>query len=438
MSNEPDKLPYHLETPHKITIYRNGKNPYLYYYFTYNHKMYRGSTGKEDLKSSKDEVFEIFYEVKTGRRREGSRQSSKFGEVCKRFFKYKQENIKKKLSPRTLSEYKRNSSYLLERFSNRDVGTLCFERVYDDYQNWRSKYYKTHQNKRVLTYKRKGKDGKKKEYKGRTLDNVGPVPINRELRLLVSILRYSKDKLGLLDNTTIPPYKILDENSGKRILTDEEFEKLREYMSVNRPYQWSIISFVNSTGCRYPSEIEKITWDCVDWETPCVWIRNRKNPKSGKSVDTPFPLVGEGLRVIQSLWSRDNVPKGPKDKVFVNDKGKFMKNIRKCFKSSLEKCGIENNVCMYSFRHRFTTRMILNNTIPPLMLSKVLGHTSTDMVMKHYQQLDKDSYVKVFQDSMEVYYDKKGEKKNKKNYKPEVKSTNPEPPSYIDLYQQDT
>jgi len=72
------------------------------------------------------------------------------------------------------------------------------------------------------------------------------------------------------------------------------------------------------------------------------------------------------------------------------------------------------------------------------MLSKVLGHTSTDMVMKHYQQLDKDSYVKVFQDSMEVYYDKKKEKKNKKNYKPEVKSTGPEPPSYIDLYQQDT
>ena len=117
MSDEV-KFPYHLTEPHKISLLKNGNNPNIYYYFTYKHKRYRGSTGKNDLKSSIEEVFDIFYEVKTGKRKEGSRVSSKFGEVCKKYLKHKQQDMTKELSPRTLIEYKRNSKFLLEKFQN--------------------------------------------------------------------------------------------------------------------------------------------------------------------------------------------------------------------------------------------------------------------------------------------------------------------------------
>ena len=151
MSDEV-KFPYHLTEPHKISLLKNGNNPNIYYYFSYKHKVYRGSTGKNDLKSSIEEVFDIFYEVKTGKRKEGSRVSSKFGEVCKKYLKHKQQDMTKELSPRTLIEYKRNSKFLLEKFQNSDVETLCSKKVYEGYQEWRRKYYETHKNKKQMTY----------------------------------------------------------------------------------------------------------------------------------------------------------------------------------------------------------------------------------------------------------------------------------------------
>ena len=413
-SQNSDILPHHIPLPNKkrITLYKNGNNENIYYYFTFGKKSYRGSTGKNDLQSSVDEGFRIYSEVSTGKRKYGSKGSNKFEVVCKQYLKHKEEDKRRKLSPRTLIEYKRNSKYLIQKFRGYEIETLCSEKVYETYQKWRSDYYKEHQTKKQIVYKRKGKN-----FKGRILDHVGSVPINRELRLLVSVLRYSKYNLKLLQNVEIPPYTMLEENRGKKILTETEYEKLRHYMTTNSHYNWLIISFINSTGIRYPSELLRITWKDVDWDTPCVWIRNRKNPKSNQPLDTPFPLVGNSLGIIKQLWSRDNISKEPNDPVFVNDKGVQVKNIRKSFKNSLVKCGIDNDVSLYSFRHRFTTRMILCEDIPVVILSKVLGHKSTQMVMKHYEQLDKDNYVKVFQDSRKQYYEKRKEKVKRKTKK---------------------
>ena len=57
-----------LTSPHNITLYMNGSNQNIYYYFTYNKKVYRGSTGTNDPKSSVDKVFEIYFEVSKGLR----------------------------------------------------------------------------------------------------------------------------------------------------------------------------------------------------------------------------------------------------------------------------------------------------------------------------------------------------------------------------------
>lgn len=405
MSNT--KVIQKLVFPHKITLYKNGNNPNIYYYFTYNHKMYRGSTGKSDLKSSTEEVFDIFYEVKTGKRTNGSRGSNDFDKVCKKYIEYKHKE--NKLSPRTLIEYERNSKFLLKKFGNENIENLCDKNVYTEYQEWRRSFYQTYPNENRKKYKRNGK-----HWLGKKYENVGSVPINRELRLLVSILRYSKYELKLLPNIDIPPYTRLNENEGKKILKDDQFEKLRDFMKINRPFQWSIISFINSTGIRYPSELLRIKWKDIDWDTPCVWIRNRKNPrKDGKSVDTPVPLLGKGLEVIKTLWERDNIPKGENDPVFVNDDGIQVKNIRKSFKYCLDKVGIDKTITIYGFRSRFTTQKLFENT-NVVILSKVLGHRSTDMVMKHYESLDKDHFLETFEDSREEYYRRKDKKQKQK------------------------
>lgn len=417
-----------LKFPYKISLYRNGDNPNIYYYFRWKNERYQGSTGSDNLDTSRNNINEIFFEITKGLRKSGSKDSHKFEIVCKKYLIYKEnkeENItRKKLSSRTLDEYNRQSKYLIQKFRGCDIETLCSKKVYENYQDWRNHYYTEYPTKKQIKYKRTLKGERKpKTLKGRILDYVGSVPINRELRLLVSILRYSKYELNLLPDIDIPPYKLLDEKHGKKILTDPEYEKLRDYMSVNRPFQWSIISFINSTGVRY-GEIQKITWDCVDWKTPCVWIKNRKNPKSNEPLDTPVPLVGTSLEILKTLWSRENekISKEPDSPVFVNDKGVLVKNVRRSFKYCLKKCGLDESITIYSFRHRFTTRMILREDIPIVVLSKVLGHKSTEMVMKHYEQLNKDNYLKVFKNSRDNFYKKKQEEEqqNKTNLEPDV------------------
>ncbi len=202
-TNKLKKLPYSIELPNKkkITLYMNGNNENIYYYFRFGKKSYRGSTGTSDFHSSEKEGFKIYTEVSTGKRKSGSKNSTKFEVVCKQYLKYKEENKRRKLSPRTLSEYKSNSKYLIQKFRGYNIESLCSEKVYESYQEWRSHYYKEHKTKRQIVYKRNGK-----VLKGRILDHVGSVPINRELRLLVSILRYSKYNLKLLQDVEIPPY----------------------------------------------------------------------------------------------------------------------------------------------------------------------------------------------------------------------------------------
>jgi len=101
------------------------------------------------------------------------------------------------------------------------------------------------------------------------------------------------------------------------------------------------------------------------------------------------------------LKSRKDIPKGDDDPVFVNDNGVQISNIRKSFKQSIVDCGIKKNLCMYSLRHLYTTRMVKRPDIPLIMISQSLGHKDTSMVNKYYSHLRIEDLVKTFQKSEE-------------------------------------
>jgi len=386
-TNVKEKLTH----PHKISLYTRGDSPNIYYYFRWKNKKYQGSTGSENIDTAKNKVSEIFYEISKGLREKGRKRTLKFQEVVKKFMEYKtQQN----LAPRSLSEYERQSKYLIERFKDRDLKTLCSKSEYIDYSEWRRKYYATHEKKRQIIYKRNGKT-----LKGRALNHVGNVPVNRECRLLVSILRFSKEYLGLLKDTEIPSYKILPERRREEILTRDEYLKLEEYWMKKNPYYWHIISFLNNTGIRYPTELNNICWKDVHLDRSYVLIRNRKNRNRNTPLNTPVPLIGSAREIIEALQARVDIPKGPDDPVFVNDNGLQIKNIRNGFKHSLNECGISSTLTLYSLRLLFTTRMVRRPDIPIKVLSDVLGHTDTTMISKHYSHLRAEDYVNVFQRS---------------------------------------
>ena len=366
-----------------ITLFRPIKTDNIYYYFRYKNRTYRGSTRTSILRESERISLEKYIEVETHR---GGKTKISFQNVVKQFLKYKKPRISKK----TFSEYERQSKLLVQKFKNKDITTFK-KRDYNNYENWRRDYYSKHPRKRFQRYVVNGERVKGCEYK-----NVGNTTINREIGLLVSILRFVKNEMGVLEGTTVPSWKKLKEKRREEILTSYEWEELRKYFKRQNPYYWKIISFVYSNGLRYPSEVNRLKWKDIKFQQHFIIIRERKGkpPK-----DMTVPLVGKSEEILKKLKNRNGISTNPEDFVFVDNRGKRIRNIRKSFRKGLKEVGIDKDVSMYTLRHMYTTNMLLRTDIPLKMISRSLGHTSSRMVDKHYSHLQIQDLVDVFQKS---------------------------------------
>jgi len=406
------EIPFHfpVDPEHIITLYKNGNNKNIYYYFKYEKNYYQGTTGTDNLDKSIEKSKDYFYDVKKGLRAKGVKRI-KFEKLVKYFLKHKEKEV----SLRTIDDYKKSSKYLIERFKNKDIEKICDRDEYSKYQDWRKDYYETHKSKqRQINYR----DGKK--IIGRQLKNVGSVVINRECRLLVSILRYGKEYKKLFKGIEIPRYKDLEENRREEILSTKEYLKLRNYWMKKKPYYGHILSFLYHTGIRYPSELNRIQWKDVNLEKSYVIIRNRKSKSN--PITTSVPLFDTSIKVIEYLKSREGISKKPDDFVFVDDNGKQIKRISRNFKKSLNECGIKKDIVMYSFRHMFTTRMVQRPDIPLTYLSYILGHKNTITLQEHYTHLNPTRIVNTFLQSEKNIREKFQEKILKQQTDPPSKT----------------
>ena len=397
-----------IRKPIKYTLNEHPMSNNLFYYFRYDGDTYRGSTGEtfDNIDYCHTKVKEIIYNTTQTERSQRKKQKGKkikianFEDVVKDFLLH----IKNKnLSPKSFYEYHRQSKYFLEFFKGRDINSFGEKKDYEDYTNWRKKYYDTHKGKIIRTYKGNGK-----VFQGRKFENgVGDVSINRENQTLERILIYSKEYLGHLKGIEIQHYKKIDVNKKDRdVVQYWEYLKLKKYWEEKNPYYWKIISFVDKTAVRYPSELLKITNSDVHLKEGFVLIRNRKSKKK-KIIDTRVPLIEETKKILEELQSREGVPKGPNDPVFVNDKGVQIKYINKSFKKSLSELGINNKLSMYSFRHTYATRLIKNPEISMKIVSHILGHTDTTMVDRIYTHLTDDDAMRAIQQMEEKKKKKK-------------------------------
>lgn len=376
-----------LKYPHKISLYWNGK--YIYYYFRWKKKKYQGSTGTDNLDESKNKVSNIFFEISKGLKDKGSTKTVKFEDIVKKFLDLK---IRENRSPRTLDDYTKYKKFLVKFIKERKhtLESLCSKQTYEEYTIWRKNYYDKHEDERRVKSEKTGK-------LGRVIKNVGMVPINRELRFMVSVLIYSKDFLGYLKNVNIPSFTVKGEKQREDILTKDEYLRLKEYWMNKNPYYWCIISFLNNTGIRYPQELLNITYSDIHLDEDYVLIRNRKS-KSG-IINTQVPLMTRSKEIINILKNRENIPTQPQDYLFVDDRGVRIKNIGRSFKKSLVDLGINPNITLYSLRHLFVTRMIKRPEITMKILSEVVGHKNVRMIDQRYSHLKGKDYIKQFKES---------------------------------------
>jgi integrase len=164
--------------------------------------------------------------------------------------------------------------------------------------------------------------------------------------------------------------------SKRRCLTEEEYCSLLR--GARRPFRiflWSLME----TGAR-PCELRRLTWAEVEHDRLTIKV-HKTAKKTGN--DRVIYLTERMRRRISQLRERSNSPY-----VFVNSRGvPWTENaIRLQIDRIKKRNGLANDVCAYMIRHTFATWALIRG-VDPATLAELLGHTSTDMIMKVYLHL---------------------------------------------------
>jgi integrase len=114
-----------------------------------------------------------------------------------------------------------------------------------------------------------------------------------------------------------------------------------------------------------------------------LWVLSEHKTKKKTGKPRLVYLTPAMLELTRKLMER--YPTGP---LFRNSRGKpWTRNAIRCrFRNLRVKLPHLKGVVSYTYRHSFVTDA-LENGVGVAQVAELLGHTSTDMVMQHYQHL---------------------------------------------------
>jgi integrase len=142
------------------------------------------------------------------------------------------------------------------------------------------------------------------------------------------------------------------------------------------------VTALQETGCR-PSEVARVTAENADLEIG-VWVlpehKTEKKTHKPRVVYLTPPMV-EMTRRLMASW-----PDGP---LFRTHRGKrpWKRNAIRCrFMRLRKKLPELGHVVSYHYRHSYVTDALVNG-VGIAQVAELVGHTSTDMVMRHYSKL---------------------------------------------------
>lgn len=205
----------------------------------------------------------------------------------------------------------------------------------------------------------------------RKSEGVANATVNRELaclkRMFNLAIRWKEAKKNPVNDVDF-----LRENPGRtRFLSQEEAKRLLDCCSRSL---YPIVFTGLNTGMRL-SEILGLTWERVHTESVMDPYIEITNTKSGK--DRFVPLNNEMIELFQKL----KIEKRHKNIVFVGDRGKPLKTVKKPFETALTHAGILN-FRFHDLRHTFASYFLMRGG-DVLTLKEFLGHSSMKMVERY-------------------------------------------------------
>lgn len=414
----------------KGTLYKLNNSDNYYYYFRCRNKVYRSSTRTDDISKSRlflsDKIHDVYHGRSGGEVRSKSpKKEKKFSQLFEEYIENRR-NSPLRVSERTIKNWKSIQPRILDFFGN--WTETDFNRysnkisLWREYQDWRRDYWKGKENERITYKDRFGntKLGRHKNF------NQCFISMNKEITLVIQILRYYKRNNELFKDMIIPNFSIQD---GVKVLgkprliypTPEQYTKIKEYFK-DEPVKLLYFRFLGNCGVR-PSESIRIKLGDIDFKNNVMMIKGRKS-RYNKSFNTPFPMVGKFETIVKDVIKETSKFRKHKDTkseeykndfLFIRDNGepyKGLSSLHQYLKDSIKVMNISNKqISLNSFRHYFVIKMCKQSEMSLYYLSQMLGHKSTQTLQLVYSDYITYESVKI----MKRVYKQIEEKK--KSYK---------------------
>lgn len=207
---------------------------------------------------------------------------------------------------------------------------------------------------------------------------VTQLTINRRVCIIKAALNWAAEDEELIEANPVAAFKC-PRGEEKKTVPPTPAE-VRRILAVAPPHVLRAVILSFYLGVRVgPSELFKLTWEYVDMERGVVNV-----PAARKNKKVVWREVGITADFAPTLaaWGDQDGWHGP----LVHYKGHAITHMKRAWASTLRAAKIEREMTPYALRHAFAT-YALSNGADVGALAKVMGHSSTAMIHKHYQHV---------------------------------------------------
>jgi len=210
---------------------------------------------------------------------------------------------------------------------------------------------------------------------------VTQLTLNRRVSIIQAALNWAAGDEELIESNPVASFKC-PRGEDKKIVPPSPAD-IRKILSVAPPHVYRAVLLSFYLGVRVgSSELFRLSWEYVDMERRVVHVQAAK--KNKKVVWREVGVTAD-LAPMLSAWGDEDGWKGP----LVHYNGHPIGHMKRAWESTLKAAGIKRWFTPYAMRHAFAT-YALSNGADVGALAKVMGHSSTAMIHKHYQHvLDK-------------------------------------------------
>ena len=203
-----------------------------------------------------------------------------------------------------------------------------------------------------------------------------PASVNRVYAVMKRIFNLAMRDELVEKNPCFKVPMLAEDNKRDRVLTKEEFERLRAFLPGHAA---RIVTTAYYTGMR-AGEIFGLTWDKVNLKEGFVDLE----PEDTKTSEPRTIYLNDELKEIFARLAK--VRHIGHNFVFTFE-GKPIKSIKTTFNKACRKAGIED-FRFHDLRHTFNTNM-RKAGVDRSVVMKITGH-KTDSMFERYNTVDKD------------------------------------------------